>query len=73
MPFVRMASLFVLVKSTFIESWGRGFKKIRKEFERAKMPLPVIEEKGGVMAVIKRKTVEDVIRERENVGDKCRR
>ena len=60
----------VFYKAGFIESWGRGFKKIREEFERAKMPLPVIEEKGGgVMAVIKRKTVEDVIKERENVEE----
>lgn len=60
----------VFYKAGFIESWGRGFKKIREEFERAKMPLPVIEEKGGgVMAVIKRKTVDDVIKERENGGE----
>ena len=60
----------VFYKAGFIESWGRGFKKIREEFERANMPLPVIEEKGGgVMAVIKRKTVEDVIKERENGGE----
>ena len=29
------------------ESWGRGFKKIAEEFERAKLPLPMIEENGG--------------------------
>lgn len=63
-----LASVFY--KAGFIESWGRGFKKIREEFERAKMPLPVIEEKGGgVMVVIKRKTVVDVIKERDNGGE----
>lgn len=57
------------------ESWGRGFKKIAEEFERASLPLPTIEENGdGVMAIIQRKTIEEVIAERGgdvgvNVGD----
>ena len=61
------------------ESWGRGFKKIVEEFERASLPLPTIEENGGgVMAIIQRKTIDEVIAERGedvgvNVGDKCRR
>lgn len=61
----------VFYKAGFVESWGRGFKKITEEFEYAKMPLPTIEENGGgVMAVITRKTIDDVIAERiENVGD----
>uniref|UniRef100_UPI0040265912 hypothetical protein n=1 Tax=Prevotella sp. TaxID=59823 RepID=UPI0040265912 len=47
------------------ESWGRGFKKIAKEFERASLPLPTIEENGGgVMAIIQRKTIDEVIAER---------
>ncbi len=42
----------VFYKAGFVESWGRGFKKISEEFERAKLPLPMIEENGGgVMAV----------------------
>ena len=55
------------------ESWGRGFKKIAEEFERASFPLPTIEENGGgVMAIIQRKTIDEVIAERgEDVG-KCR-
>ena len=54
---------------------GRGFKKIAEEFERASLPLPTIEENGGgVMAIIQRKTVDEVIAERDgdvgvNVGD----
>ena len=57
------------------ESWGRGFKKIAEEFARASLPLPTIEEKGGgVMAIIQRKTIDEVIAERGgdvgvNVGD----
>jgi hypothetical protein len=47
------------------ESWGRGFKKIAEEFERASLPLPTIEENGGgVMAIIQRKTIDEVIAER---------
>ena len=53
------------------ESWGRGFKKIAEEFERASLPLPTIEENGGgVMAIIQRKTIDEVIAERGgDVGD----
>ena len=53
------------------ESWGRGFKKIAEEFERASLPLPTIEENGGgVMAIIQRKTVDEVIAARDgNVGN----
>lgn len=47
------------------ESWGRDFKKIAEEFERASFPLPTIEENGGgVMAIIQRKTIDEVIAER---------
>ena len=47
------------------ESWGRGFKKIAEEFERAGLPLPTIEENGGgVMAIVQRKTIDEVIAER---------
>ena len=52
------------------ESWGRGFKKIAEEFERASLPLPTIEENGGgVMAIIQRKTIDEVIAERGGDGD----
>ena len=47
------------------ESWGRGFKKIAEEFECASLPLPTIEENGGgVMAIVQRKTIDEVIAER---------
>ncbi len=58
-------------KAGFVESWGRGYKKIAEEFNQVKMPLPIIEETGGgVMAIVQRKTMDEVIAERdENVGD----
>ena len=61
----------VFYKAGFVESWGRGYKKIAEEFEHAKMPLPNIEETGGgVMAIIQRETIDEVIAKRgENVGD----
>ena len=65
----------VFYKAGFVESWGRGFKKIAEEFERASLPLPTIEENGGgVMAIIQRKTIDEIIAERGgdggvNVGD----
>ncbi len=65
----------VFYKAGFVESWVRGFKKIAEEFERASLPLPTIEENGGgVMAIIQRKTIDEVIAERGgdvgvNVGD----
>lgn len=61
----------VFYKAGFVGSWGRGYKKIAEEFDRAKMSLPIIEETGGgVMAIIQRKTMDEVIAERgSNVGD----
>lgn len=61
----------VFYKAGFVESWGRGFKKIVEEFERASLPLPTIEENGGgVMAIIQRKTVDEFIAARDgNVGN----
>ena len=56
------------------ESWGRGFKKIAEVFERASLPLPTIEEnEGGVMVIVQRKMIDEVIAERDgdvgvNVG-----
>ena len=57
----------VFYKAGFVETWGRGFKKIKEEFERVNLPLPIMEENcGGVLATIQRKTIEDVIAERGN-------
>ncbi len=58
-------------KAGFVESWGRGFKKISEEFTRAGMPMPVIEENGGgVTAIIKRPLIIKFINMNgKNVGD----
>ena len=59
----------VFFKAGFVESWGRGFKKIAEELENANMPLPTIEEKGGgVTAIIQRKTINEVITKRNGTG-----
>lgn len=57
----------VFFKAGFVETWGRGFKKIKEEFDRVNLPMPIIEENcGGVLATIQRKTIEDVIAERDD-------
>ena len=59
----------VFYKAGFIESWGRGYKKIREEFEKAGHPVPTVEESGGgVLVTIQRRTVEDIIASREESG-----
>ena len=56
----------VFYKAGFVETWGRGFKKIKEEFERVNLPLPTVEENcGGVMVTIQRKTMDEVIAERD--------
>lgn len=56
----------VFYKAGFVETWGRGFKKIKEEFERVNLPLPTIEENcGGVMVTIQRNTMGDVLAKRE--------
>ena len=56
----------VFYKAGFIESWGRGYKKIREEFEKAGHPVPIVEESGGgVLVTIQRKTIEDIIASRD--------
>lgn len=60
----------VFYKAGFVETWGRGFKKIKEEFERVNLSMPTIEENcGGVLATIQRKTIEDVIAERNHNSD----
>lgn len=42
-------------KAGFIESWGRGYEKIREGFEKAGLPIPIIESAdGGVRVTFKR-------------------
>ena len=65
----------VFFKAGFIESWGRGYKKIREELHRVGMPMPLVEEvDGGVLAVMKRFTMDEIIARRKekttkNVGN----
>ena len=59
----------VFYKAGFIESWGRGYKKIREEFEKAGHPVPTVEESGGgVLVTIQRKTIEEIIASRDKSG-----
>lgn len=45
-------------KAGFIESWGRGYKKIREGFEEAGLPMPKIEDvEGGVRVTFQRNNV----------------
>jgi ATP-dependent DNA helicase RecG len=45
-------------KAGFIESWGRGYEKIRNGFESDGLPMPKIEAvEGGVRVTFKRKNV----------------
>ena len=62
----------VFYKAGFVESWGRGFKKIAEEFQRANLPLPIIEENGGgVTATILRNVTNNIVGVNVgvNVGD----
>jgi len=46
---------FAFMKAGFIESWGRGYKKIREEFEKAGLPIPTVESHcGGTLVTFKR-------------------
>lgn len=45
-------------KAGFIDAWGRGYKKIRKGFEGAGLPMPKIESTdGGVKVTFQRNNV----------------
>lgn len=49
---------FVFYKAGFIESWGRGWKKICDGFVSAGLPKPTIESKqGGVLVTFQRNNV----------------
>lgn len=49
---------YVFFKAGFIESWGRGWKKICDGFQAAGLPKPTIESKqGGVLVTFQRNNV----------------
>jgi ATP-dependent DNA helicase RecG len=59
----------VFYKAGFVETWGRGYKKIADAFNQARMNMPTIEERqGGVAVIICRRTVDDIIAERGGDG-----
>ena len=44
-----------MFKAGFIDTWGRGFKKIREGFEKAGIPMPKVEKFcGGVRVTVER-------------------
>lgn len=52
----------VFYKAGFVESWGRGIKKICDGFVSAGFDAPVFEENsGGILVTIKRKKITDVV------------
>lgn len=49
---------YTFFKAGFIESWGRGYKKIREGFEKVGLPMPTIQTiEGGVRVTFKRNNV----------------
>ena len=62
----------VFFMAGFIEAWGRGYEKIREEFEKAHLQVPVFEQvRGGVMATILRENFMKIYGNHipQNVGD----
>ena len=52
----------------FIESWGRGYEKIKKVFENENLQVPTFEQvRGGVLATIPREIFTTL--NKQNVGD----
>ena len=61
-----IAKVFYL--AGFIESWGRGYEKIRDAFAKEKLQIPTFEQvRGGVLATIQRERFAAL--NHKNVGD----
>lgn len=61
-----IAKVFYL--AGFIESWGRGYEKIKDAFEKENLQIPNFEQvRGGVLATIQRERF--VALNKQNVGD----
>ncbi len=55
---------FAFYKAGFIESWGRGYKKIHDGFESAGLPMPKIDaSEGGVLVTFRRNNVNSNLNE----------
>ena len=62
---------FAFYKAGFVESWGRGYKKIVEGFEKAGLPTPKIESaEGGVRVTFLRRNVNDAQNGTSNVEDR---
>lgn len=58
-----------MFKAGFIDTWGRGFKKIREGFEKAGIPMPRVENFcGGVQVTIERTKFMQMMDVGDNVG-----
>ena len=56
-----------MFKAGFIDTWGRGYKKIREGFEKAGLPMPTLESHcGGTLVTFQRGY--DVVSGRKNVS-----
>ncbi|MBQ6276376.1 MAG: hypothetical protein IJK62_06700 [Bacteroidales bacterium] len=52
----------------FIESWGRGYEKIKSAFAKENLQIPTFEQvRGGVLATIQRERFVEL--RNQNVGD----
>ena len=62
-----------MFRACFIETWGRGYSKVRESFEADNYPMPVITEiDGGVSVWIKRFSLDELAaRNKERYGDKA--
>ena len=62
-----------MFKAGFIETWGRGYKKIREGFEAAGMPMPKVQNFcGGVQVTIERTKFVQMLGATDNVGSDVR-
>ena len=59
-----------MFKAGFIDTWGRGFTKIREGFEDVGMPMPKVENFcGGVQVIIERTKFVQMTNVGGDVGD----
>ena len=63
----------VMFRAGFIETWGRGYTKVRESFEAEDYPMPKVTEiDGGVSVWIKRYSLEELVaRNKKRYGDKA--
>lgn len=62
-----------MFKAGFIETWGRGYKKIREGFEASGMPMPKVQNFcGGVQVTIERTKFVQMLGATDNVGSDVR-